>query len=262
MLGLCRQEASPCPGTCLKLSTFLFSLLLSDFIDFASIIYAPSCFRFANPWSLCPCRPNPFYCLDPWVTCFFIKSCPRCAILYKCSQHCRRNVSSPSLYSPYSQLTHPPPSPYPLFGRSEPHHQITSIFPRYQNTEIIWCQRGTPVFLVIEKLETLVTEAVQTMLNDALRATMSHLRVLGDGVINQGMVDSGTFLWMEPSGVTFVALTNTIHQLSWSTLAKAIRVLQDYMTEGREWTEVTFHIYDGFNEVGAGWIDGPPQNPT
>ncbi|MCJ1228111.1 hypothetical protein MMC12_004772 [Toensbergia leucococca] len=153
-------------------------------------------------------------------------------------------------------------TPYPLFGRSEPHHQITSIFPRYQNTEIIWCQRGTPVFLVIEKLETLVTEAVQTMLNDALRATMSHLRVLGDGVINQGMVDSGTFLWMEPSGVTFVALTNTIHQLSWSTLAKAIRVLQDYMTEGREWTEVTFHIYDGFNEVGAGWIDGPPQNPT
>lgn len=97
--------------------------------------------------------------------------------------------------------------------------------------------------------KTLPSNGVIELLDETYNAVHEHLRKLGDGALAGGM-----FEWSTDAGYVLQAWNKNNHQTTWGVLAMAVTALLNYMTAKDLYGAVTFFIYDGMNQVGAGQI--------
>lgn len=94
-----------------------------------------------------------------------------------------------------------------------------------------------------------VETAVLNMLNTAAGYLEESIREYGDIVIPGGGVEYNSVL----TGTSFSTQNSNNHQQTFGVLAAAINALKDYMSRNY-YGRASFHIYDGFNEVGLGTV--------
>ncbi|MCJ1230793.1 hypothetical protein MMC12_007467 [Toensbergia leucococca] len=134
---------------------------------------------------------------------------------------------------------------------SNPRSSITSLKPRYQGTASVWCKLGSETFVVYQTAQLITQASIITVLNIAFNAAESHVNAFNNEI------DNGQVSFVSSDGLIFVAYSNVSHDLTWDVLRNAIMIISDYMSENRVWSASNFHIFDGSEEVGRGYIDGP-----
>ena len=100
-------------------------------------------------------------------------------------------------------------------------------------------------------MQTLPSAGVMTLINEAYGAVVGHIQSAGDGLLTGGL-----FQWTTDTGFVLQAWSTNNHQTTWGVLGAAVTALGNYMTTSNIYGSLTFYIYDGVNEVGAGQI-GP-----
>ena len=98
-------------------------------------------------------------------------------------------------------------------------------------------------------IKTLPSSAVIDLLEESFHTIHDTIRKLGDGLLTGGL-----FQWSTTTDYVLQAWSNNNHQTTWGVLGAAVTALINYMTARNIYGAVSFFIYDGFNEVGAGQI--------
>lgn len=109
-----------------------------------------------------------------------------------------------------------------------------------------WCSHNSATYIVLSAGRALTRAITYPTLAEAYEIVEDHIAKVGDGTLL-----SGAFSF-ELQQCALISVWNANnHQTTWGVLRKSIVALADYL-EVSGYTEVTFNIYDGKNQVGSG----------
>lgn len=120
---------------------------------------------------------------------------------------------------------------------------------RKSTNTVLWCAPGSQTYVILTMMGEAAETAVLNMLNAAAGYMEESIRIHGDNVIPGGGVEYNSL----STGISFSTKNSNNHQQTYGVLAAAINALKDYMSRNY-YGMASFHIYDGFNEVGLGKV--------
>lgn len=119
--------------------------------------------------------------------------------------------------------------------------------PRHGTDTVLWRAPGSQTYIILQMYATIAGDPVRDLLSEAMNSIVHNIGFHGDGLI------PGVFNWLGDENLWLSVRNSNNHQITWGVLRSALLAVEDYMNHN-VFGMMSFNIYDGAHEVGAGTL--------